>query len=267
MSKTLSESERTALRRRIEATAGGRAPVPLIEGFGAMRAQRLNRDALTIQSCTMLGPTSTNGATRKRRYSKQAMEQVVRMAEGLPAYANHVSPADAFKPRDVRDLIGRHVNVRFDSATGRVVSDLHLLEHQAPWVFSLAERLGDSIGNSLVSKGLVRMEGDTEVVDEIVALRSCDLVTDPASTKNLWEARDAMVAELDALLVEQDVSRWVAEAREPDPHARVAEILNGKPLPSGIHAEAVRLLRLPSAPSESAARTDLHERLRRAVSR
>jgi hypothetical protein len=113
------------------------------------------------------------------------------MAEGIPAYANHVAADLAFRPRDIRDLIGVHKNVRFDRARGRVLSDLHLVESHAPWVFSLAERLGDQVGNSLVSKGVVRKEHGGEIVESIVALRSGDLVSDPASViKGLWESRD-----------------------------------------------------------------------------
>src|SRR4029079_3225266 len=130
----------------------------------------INRETNTIEGTTLITSASSNGVNRKRKYSENALKQIASMAEGIPAYANHVSPELAFKPRDVKDLIGRHVNVRYDAPTGSVKSDLQLLEHHAPWVFSLAERLGDQVGNSLVSKGLVRMEGDTEVVDEIVAL-------------------------------------------------------------------------------------------------
>lgn len=54
--------------------------------------------------------------------------------------------------------------------------------------FSIAERMGNVVGNSLVSKGLIKMEGDTEVVDDIVAFRSADLVSDPASAKGLFES-------------------------------------------------------------------------------
>ena len=155
---------------------------------GPINTGKLNRAANIIMGCTLITGRSVNGGRGGRRYSDQALCQIAAMAEGLPAFVNHVKPEEAFKPRDVKDLIGRHQNVRYDAATGRVISDLHLLEHQAPWVFSLAERMGDQIGNSLVSKGLVKMEGDCEVVDSIVALRSGDLVSDPASTRGLFEA-------------------------------------------------------------------------------
>jgi len=56
----------------------------------------------------------------------------------------------------------------------------------------LAETLGGVIGNSLVSRGGVRMEGDVEVVEEILLLRSADLVSDPATTKGLFEHRETV---------------------------------------------------------------------------
>jgi len=157
---------------------------------GALKTARLNRALNVIEGTTLITPVSQNGPHRKRRYSEAALKQIARMAEGLPAYANHTNPEMAFKPRDVRDLIGRHRNVRYDAVAGTVRSDLHVLDHHAPWVFGLAERLGDVVGNSLVSRGAVTMEGDTEVVTEIALLRSADLVSDPASTKGLFESLD-----------------------------------------------------------------------------
>jgi hypothetical protein len=155
---------------------------------GFINTAKLNRDANIISGTTLITRNSSNGINHKRVYSEKALRQIAGMAEGLPAFLNHTTPDQAFKPRPVQDLIGRHVNVRYDPTTGKVLSDLHLVEHHAPMVFSLAERLGDQVGNSLVSKGLIKMEGDTEVVDDIVALRSADLVSDPASTKGLFES-------------------------------------------------------------------------------
>jgi len=146
------------------------------------------------------------------------------------------------------------MNIRYDAATGRVTSDLHLLDHQAPWVFSLAERLGDQVGNSLVSKGLVRMEGDTEVVDSIAACRSGDLVSDPASTRGLFEslieARHAAADASESLTDVLDRVRGVTRV-PPGTHERLAEALT-------------RPAR--SAPSSSSGE-DLHSRLRKALVR
>ena len=155
----------------------------------AVGPTQLDRTLNVLRGTTMIRAHSVNGGPGGRRYSERALRQIAAMAEGLSAYANHVAPDLAFKARDIRDLIGKHRNVRFDASRQAVVSDLHILEHQAPFVFSLAQGLGDVVGNSLVSRGAVRREGDTEIVDEIVAVRSADLVSDPATTRGLFESR------------------------------------------------------------------------------
>ncbi|HSE46256.1 MAG TPA: hypothetical protein VLA89_13090 [Gemmatimonadales bacterium] len=177
------------------------APVPsmqqesvdLVEAApgGTIKHANINRALNVIEGTTLIGPHSSNGTNRKRRYSDGALKKIASMAEGLPGYLNHVKPEDAFKPRDVRDLAVRHRNVRFDAATQTVKSDMYVLPEHASLVFGLAEQFGDHIGNSLVSRGLIQMEGDTEVVTDIVQVRSADLVTDPASTKGLFESQGA----------------------------------------------------------------------------
>jgi len=162
-----------------------------VQATGILREAKLNKTGRVIENTVLITAESANGPHGKRRYSDVALKQIAQMAEGLPAYVNHVEKDQAFRPRDVKDLIGRHRNVRYEPTRHRIVSDLHVLEHQAPWVFSLAEDLPDVVGNSLVSRGLVRMDGDTEVVEEVVALRSVDLVSDPGATKGLFEHREA----------------------------------------------------------------------------
>lgn len=157
---------------------------------GYLREAALDRDERVIRGTVLITAESVNGPGGKRTYTEKALRQIAAMAEGLPAFVNHVPAAEAFKPRDVKDLIGRHKGVRYDAAHQRVVSDLHVLEHQAPWVFALAEDMADVVGNSLVSRGLVRAEGDAEIVEEIVAVRSGDLVSDPGATRGLFEHRE-----------------------------------------------------------------------------
>jgi ubiquinone biosynthesis protein UbiJ len=158
---------------------------------GRIKHGKIHRSLGIIEGATMIGPMSSNGTHRKRRYSTQALKKIAQEAEGLPGYLNHVKPEDAFKPRDVRDIAIRHRNVRYDPTTDSVKSDMHVMPNHADLVFALAENFGDHIGNSLVSKGAVTMEGDTEVVQDILAIRSADLVTDPASTKGLFEGAES----------------------------------------------------------------------------
>lgn len=156
---------------------------------GRFKAANLDREQGVIYGTTLITGLSENGKNGKRRYPTPTLKKIAQMAEGLPAYLNHVRSEEAFKPRPVQELMGRHYNVRYEAATDSVKSDLHVAEHQRPLVFSLAEQFGDHIGNSLVSRGQVVMEGDTEVVKDVLALRSADLVSDPASTKGLFESK------------------------------------------------------------------------------
>jgi hypothetical protein len=153
-----------------------------------LREARLDRQNRVISGTVLITAESSNGPAG-RRYSTRALQQIAHLAEGLPAYVNHTAPELSFKPRDVRELIGRHRNVRYDADRNRVSSDLHILEHQSPWVMALAEEMGDVVGNSLVSRGVVRLDNGVEVVEDISAVRSVDLVSDPAATRGLFEHR------------------------------------------------------------------------------
>jgi len=184
---------------------------------------QLDRALNVIRGTVLITAHSANGGKDGRRYSDNALRQIAGMAEGLPAYLNHVPKDLAFKPRDVKDLVGVHRNVRYHASEGKVVSDLHVAEHQVPLVFGLAETLGGVIGNSLVSRGVVRMEGDTEVVDDITAVRSADLVSDPATTKGLFESRGATEKTLAEVLVEADAHERVRCALEHQTYFPPAE--------------------------------------------
>ena len=257
---------------------------------------RLDRATRVLRGTTLITAHSANGGKRGRRYSDRALRQIAAMAEGLPAYLNHVPSEQAFRPRDVKDLIGIHRNVRYSPTEGKIVSDLHVAEHQAALVFGLAETLGGVVGNSLVSRGGVRMEGDTEVVEEIVQVRSADLVTDPATTKGLFEQQEP-VQGLDedaherlrcavsgrpylapaeraqrnrlatAIRLGQPITEALSggHARLPeDVHARLAAALRGETyvaLPENIHQ---RLAETAAGPDHS---KDIHARLARAVQR
>lgn len=184
---------------------------------GRLKQGRIDRERGVIEGTAIITNHSSNGTNHKRLYSDKALQQIAKMSEGLPAFANHVAPDQAFKPRDVRDIIGRHHNVRFvkgPDGVGRVMSDLHVVDHHQPWVFSLADRMGDMVGNSLVSKGTVKMEGDTEVVDDILQVRSADLVSDPASTRGLFESAGSP-SFADFVAVDRAVFEVLAEAQHP----------------------------------------------------
>jgi hypothetical protein len=264
--------------------------IDLIESAAGLA--RLNRALNIIEGVTLIRAQSANGGPGGRRYSDTALRQIAAMAEGLPAYLNHVAKDQAFKPRDVKDLAGVHRNARYFPTEGKIITDLHVAAHQAPLVFGLAETLDGVIGNSLVSRGAVRMEGDVEVVEDIVVVRSADLVSDPATTKGLFESRERfthrtgetpMNKTLQEVIAANDLHEWTSAALEhrayvpPDERARraglVEAILNGKdvkdavvlftegrPAASTVPAPAPAKVRATPRP-EGPMPQDLYERL------
>ena len=113
---------------------------------GALRAAQIDREHRVIHDVALITTVSANGASG-RIYDDPALRDIVRLAEGVRAYLNHVSADQAFKPRDVKDLIGVHRNIRHVPAEGKVLSDLHVAEHLVPLVFGLAETSGGVNGN------------------------------------------------------------------------------------------------------------------------
>jgi hypothetical protein len=167
--------------------------IDLIEaGTGALSGASIDRGARIIRNTVLINAHSVNGGGRS--YTPKALARIAAMSEGLPAFANHTAKENAFKPRDIREAIGRHRNVKYDAARQRVTSDLYVMPHH-DWVLNVAESLGDLMGNSLVSRGLVRVDAaGREHVEDVVAVRSGDFVTDPATTKGLFEHREHVQA-------------------------------------------------------------------------
>jgi len=223
---------------------------------GALTRGTLHRDAGIIERVVLIGAYSTNGSSGKRVYSPKALAQIAEHGENLPCFLNHTSPDKAFAARPVQDLVGKFVNVRHDPVAQKVVGDLQVLDHQVPLVFALAERMGHQVGASVVSKGLVRMESDgTETVDSIQALRSADLVSDPASTRGLFES-------------------ILQEARQQESVSAIYGRIFGAPVPMATYARLIEAFcpgvqpptsREPAPEDETA--TALHRRLAAAVRR
>jgi hypothetical protein len=86
----------------------------------------------------------------------------------------------------VQDFIGEHKNIRIVGE--RMISDLHLVDKPAVRenILPVAEAQPHQIGNSIVARGrIVRRDGQ-DVVEELLAVRSADLVAEPATTDNLF---------------------------------------------------------------------------------
>ncbi|NVM24153.1 MAG: ChaB family protein, partial [Desulfobacterales bacterium] len=155
----------------------------LIEHFDNPLSEAVvDRELSIIRNVCMLTPVSKNNW----HYTEQAMRSGLYLFEGAKAFANHPRKDEKGEVRDVRDLIGKHQNIRMEG--GKVKGDLMVLKSHAPWVFDLAEQMPELVGLSLRGNGKIRKDKSGEVtVEEITSVNSVDLVTEPASTSSLFE--------------------------------------------------------------------------------
>jgi len=145
----------------------------------------LERDAKgalkVIRNVVFLGSTSLN----QRRYLERAMEQAVPLYEGAKLYLNH-----SFFPtgRPIQELWGRAKNVRYDREARKIKGDAVVIDHEDR-IEKYVERASDLVGFSHTIKAQMSDPDDNGWVDveEIQKVYSVDLVTDPATTKGIFE--------------------------------------------------------------------------------
>lgn len=131
----------------------------------------IDEGELLIKNVAILGKKSKNG----REYSQQAFEDVKTLFENSPSFYEHSK-----KSRSVKDLIGKFTNLSCDNDYVR--GDLHLLENQK-WLLDIAKRMPEVVGFSINAVG--KMNGN--IVESVTEKKSIDLVTNPATVKNLFE--------------------------------------------------------------------------------
>ncbi|MDP3793999.1 MAG: hypothetical protein Q8R07_04595, partial [Candidatus Uhrbacteria bacterium] len=149
---------------------------PLVEG-------KFDKEAMALRNVVVLGPVSTNG----RRYSVETQKDALPLFEGAKAYLNHPHMRDLGEARDVQDLIGEHKNVRV--VGDRTISDLHLINNQTvrEHVLPIVESKPHLAGNSIVARGkMVKADDGIMDVEKILAVRSVDLVAEPATTNGIF---------------------------------------------------------------------------------
>jgi hypothetical protein len=156
--------------------------VPLLE-FVVSPCARVDRESGVIRDVKVLGYMSSNG----RRYSPEAVRQAIGLYEGIRVNVDHPPAArpEAERPLSARFGILKNVAARDDGLYG----DLHYLRSHplAEMTAEAAERMPETLGLSHNAEGRVSQVAGQTVVDEIVRVRSVDLVADPATTRSLFE--------------------------------------------------------------------------------
>lgn len=159
------------------------------------QALQVDRAAGVIHGVRILGPRSANG----RRYLPEAIQKAVGLYEGRQVNYNHPKRDDPGADRSIDDRAGwlQNVRVENDGLTG----DFHFLKSdpRAEKVCEAADRNPRLFGFSHNADGRTRREGGQTLVEEIIKVRSVDLVSDPATTRSLFESEEKPMKILEAL--------------------------------------------------------------------
>jgi hypothetical protein len=181
---SFSLTESTSLRERV--SHNGEQVEEFREAFDNLFTEStkvvIKDDSAIIRGIVVLSRYSLN----RREYPDRVQESAVPIFEGAKAYIDHLPDGQEDNARGVRDLIGTYRNLRFDKEAHKTIADLHLSltgdvkEHILPH----AKANPNIMGCSIVAAGVINKEG---VVQKITACRSIDLVSEPATTKGLFE--------------------------------------------------------------------------------
>jgi hypothetical protein len=232
-----------ALAAVLEHVPGDRAPLQVDEDKGVIFGVRV------------IGQFSPNchnhpGVTEGTEYTPACQRDAVALYEGSTIFADHPAkgqPANA--TRSVRDPVGVLRNVRALTEGGEAVTraDLHYLKGSAI-AAAVVEDVKRGMGiyglshNALPAKASV--VNGRYVIERLAEVNSVDLVTKPATNKNLWES--VAVSKTFKAVLES----WVA--KKSAPRKKVARRLLED---DGLPAAAM------DAPSEAPADADPDEAL------
>ena len=137
-----------------------------------------------IFNVKILGDISQNG----RIYTTEAKTRALPMYEGIKVNIDH--PDNPHKSRHLRDRFGKIKNPRMVGSGmygDLIFNPHHELAESIKW---LAENMPDCLGLSHNAVGQGNEENGVFHVGNIVKVRSVDIVSDPATTISLAEAKD-----------------------------------------------------------------------------
>lgn len=141
---------------------------------------------LTIKNSVLVGSLSENGYS----FTEQALQDLARLLEGAKCYINHDMTKDSLEARDFKELYAKVSNTRYDSDTRKVMGDISLAptRENIDNVFPALKHFAEDVGNSINAMGVSEFVDEGEIVTEVFHLESLDMVTKPATTKNIFES-------------------------------------------------------------------------------
>ena len=176
---------------------------------------RIDRDAGVIFGVKIIGCDSRNG----RHYPNDTLRQAIPLYENSKVNLDHPD-GDPRKSRSYHARFGMIRNVHLREGEGLYAdfwfNPRHTIAEQLLWD---AEHAPDNVGFSHNVEAVVQRQSTPALVEKIVAVRSVDLVADPATTQGLFES-----ASVETITLEQ-VERLIEERlrefrREEKPRSR-----------------------------------------------
>lgn len=151
-------------------------------------AIKVDRENGVIRGVKILGLESANG----RSYSREAVSKAKGLYEGRSVNVNHANKLKPGEDRRLEDRFGRLTNVREESSG--LYGDLEYIKSHsmAESVIEAAERMPEQLGLSHCAEGRLAKRNGKNLVEEITSVRSVDLVSDPATTRSLFESETYM---------------------------------------------------------------------------
>jgi hypothetical protein len=155
-----------------------------ISEWSASSSIKVDREAGIIRGVKIIGNTSRNG----RFYPPEVLRAAIGLYEGVNVNYNHAR--DGGTVRSVEDRAGWLRNVSEDQAGG-LSGDFHVLKSdpRADKLFEAAERRPETFGLSHTIDGKTSRKSGRDVVESIVKVWSVDIVSDPATTRSLFESQ------------------------------------------------------------------------------
>jgi len=183
--------------------------------YTAGDAVRIDREAGVIFGVKIIGCESRNG----RHYPNDTLRQAIPLYENSKVNLDHPD-GDPRKPRSYHARFGMIRNVQLRENEGLYAdfwfNPKHTIAEQLLWD---AEHAPDNVGFSHNVEAVVRRQspdgGTTALVERIVAVRSVDLVADPATTQGLFESVAVPTVTLEQVerLIEERLREFKREAK------------------------------------------------------
>lgn len=147
----------------------------------------IDTDKCIVKDVAILGKESGRG----RDYTDHALDRAVELYEGAEIFCDHIEDNPNMK-RSVTERFGFIKNAR--RVGDKVRGDIHYLESH-PFSGRFVEtvrRFPDEIGLSHDAIGAGSRKGGRkrELVEDLIAVRSVDIVRKPATNRNIFEDKD-----------------------------------------------------------------------------